>query len=68
MPTKKDVAQAKRRLRDAEKAVSRLGNEANPDDAVLRVRLIKELRRSIEHHYAVMSEFYGKEKLAPKPN
>ena len=54
MPDTKALAEAKRRIEEAEKAVLGLGQEPNPDE-VLRTRLVQQLREALEDYFALIS-------------
>ena len=53
MPYRQAIAEAKKRIERAEKAVLGLENELNPDQG-LRTKLTHQLRQALDDYYAVV--------------
>ena len=56
MPDPGVLADAKRRIEESEQALIHLGHDrSNPDNNVLRIRFVQQLREALEDYYSILS-------------
>ena len=56
MPDPKAIAEAKRNIEESERAILRLGSDrSDPENNILRIRLVQQLRQALEEYYALLS-------------